>query len=138
MTQFSVGRVVFGLVTDTALAWLESYLTDRRQFVKLERHRSGSVLCDLGVPQGLVLGHLLFVTYVSPFSNIITSAGLGFHQYADDTQIYFAMRHATICQDIDTLRTCTERLCCLFLNNAVAESVETMLELFFRLCEIRA
>ena len=52
-------------------------------------------------------------------SDIVTSAGLGFYQYADDTQIYFAMRHATASQDIDTLRICTERLRCWFLNNGL-------------------
>src|SRR5208282_2736316 len=81
--------------------------------------RSGSVLCDLGVPQGSVLGPLLFITYVSPVSDIVTSAGLGSHQYADDTQLYFAMRHATASHDIDTLRICTERLRCWFLNNGL-------------------
>ena len=66
-----------------------------------------------------MLGPLLFVTYVSPVSDIVTSAGLSFHQYADDTQIYFAMRHATASQDIDTLRICIERLHCWFFNNGL-------------------
>jgi hypothetical protein len=75
------------------------------------------VSCDLGAPGGLVFEPLLLVTYASPVSDIITSAGFGFHQYADDTQIYFAMRSAKVNQDFDALRICTERLCYWFLSN---------------------
>ena len=66
-----------------------------------------------------MLGPLLFVTYVSPVSEIVTSAGLGFHQYADDTQIYFAMRSASIQQDLEVLRVFTDRLRCWFLTNGL-------------------
>jgi exonuclease III len=110
--------VEFG-VRGTALAWIKSYLSDRQQFVKIGRHRSRSVSYNLGVPQGSVLGPLLFVTYVSPVGDIVTSAGLGFHQYADDTQIYFAMKPATVSQQLDVLSTTTERLRYWFLSNGL-------------------
>ena len=103
----------------TALAWIKSYLSDRRQFVKIGRHQSKSVSYNLGVPQGSVLGPLLFITYVSPVSDIVTSAGLGFHQYADDTQIHFALNPATVIQDLDVLRIVTGRLHYWFLKNGL-------------------
>jgi len=43
-----------------ALSWLQSYLTDCSQFVKLGRHCLKTVTCSSGVPQGSVLGLLLF------------------------------------------------------------------------------
>ena len=79
-------EVEFG-VEGKALSWLQSYLTDRCQFVKLGRHCSRTVTCSSGVPQGSVLGPLLFVVYVSPVGDLIKSHGVSHHQYADDTQL---------------------------------------------------
>jgi len=68
-------EIEFG-VEGIALSWLQSYLTDRSQFVKLGRHCSKTVICSSGVPQGSVLGPVLFVIYVSPVSDLITSHGV--------------------------------------------------------------
>ena len=45
------------------LDWLRSYLADRAQFVKMGQHQSDTVALDVGVPQGSVLGPLLFAVY---------------------------------------------------------------------------
>ena len=59
----------FGISDDT-LFWLQSYLTNRTSSVRIGRHCSSSVTCTTGVPQGSVLGPLLFTAYVSPIAGI--------------------------------------------------------------------
>ena len=75
-------------VTGDALLWLRSYLQGRKQAV-----RCGEILspaCDLscGVPQGSVLGPLLFLIYTASLHQVIERHGLCNHCYADDSEIY--------------------------------------------------
>ena len=58
-------RDEFG-VSGAPLRWLQSYLTDRCNYVKLGRHCSSAVQCSAGVPHSSVLGPILFAAYISP------------------------------------------------------------------------
>ena len=72
--------------------WVDSYLNDRNQYVRVGDSVSSSVSCHYGVPQGSVLGPLLFTIYTSPVANVIPSFRNVHHaQYADDTQLYIAL-----------------------------------------------
>ena len=66
--------------------WLSSYLTDRLQKTKINGLISGSEPVVCGVPQGSILGPLLFLLYVNDLPKCITSSSIKL--YADDTVIY--------------------------------------------------
>ena len=77
-----------------ALFWFLSYLSGRRQFVKVNDMSSTSYLIEQGVPQGSVLGPILYSLYVSPLGDIARNHGLSFHCYEDDTQFFTSFNSA--------------------------------------------
>ena len=89
-----------------ALAWFKSYLCGRHQKIKINKSFSDSSLLEHGVPQGSVLGPLLFSLYTAPLSTIISSYGLSHHFYADDTQIYISLTGDTATESLKMLQSC--------------------------------
>ena len=79
-------------ISGLPLTWLESYLADQDQFVRIEGDSSRKLPCEFGVLQGSVLGPMLFTLYVSPVGDVIERLGLHHHQYADDTQLYVSFK----------------------------------------------
>ena len=96
----------FGL-GGTALRCFASYLRNRCQAIKI-----GSTLSELsnliyGVPQGSVLGPLLFSLYTTPLSKIIRlHPHIKFHFYADDTQLYIHLSHNNASSALAKLNAC--------------------------------
>ena len=86
-------RHTFG-VSGPALNWIASYLVGRKQSVRVGQQQSPNVDCEYGVPQGSVLGPLLFALYMSPVARVIASFVIDHAQYADDTQLYVALNDA--------------------------------------------
>ena len=76
-------------IKDRALSWLESYIKGRTQSVHFSGEETPPRLVTCGVPQGSVLGPLLFVLHTADVERIIKAHGLLHHCYADDTQLYF-------------------------------------------------
>ncbi|XP_067687005.1 uncharacterized protein [Haliotis asinina] len=76
----------YGL-NDTVLEWCSSYLTDRKQFVQINKAMSRSEVLACGVAQGSVLGPILFTMYTRPLGHLISEKHVAHHFYADDRQL---------------------------------------------------
>jgi hypothetical protein len=100
-----------------ALRWLRSFVTARTHYVGVGAARSKSVTCPSGVPQGSVLGPLLFAMYITPIGNIVAAHRLHYHQYADDTQLYMTLRPGI--DTIDTVSQCVADVSRWFLENGM-------------------
>ena len=61
---------VFG-IQDTDLSWFKSYLTDRQQIVSVNGRQSKAFQLLCGVPQGSVLGLILFIMYTQSLTHVI-------------------------------------------------------------------
>ena len=102
---------------DLALKWLASYLADRRQCVPIRSAVSvDSQLC-FGVPQGSVLGPVLFSMYVAPVEDIVLSHGLRRMFYADDSQIYLTKRLGNRNVSIGKIEDCISHIIGWYPNN---------------------
>jgi len=78
-------QTTFG-INDVAHRWIRSYLTGWTQCVRHGHKKSSVTRLTCGVPQGSVLGPILFVLYTVDLIPLIESHGLSAHLYADDTQ----------------------------------------------------
>ena len=75
-------------VRGRAYSWVKSYLSLRTQAVEIGEAMSETVHLHCGVPQGIVLGPLLFNIYCIDLADVFRDHSVHYHMYADDTQLY--------------------------------------------------
>ena len=75
-------------VCDESLPWFKNYFTGRKQFVHIDSHTSEELAITSGVPQGSILGPLLFIVYINALPLCVKLCSVD--MYADDTVLYLA------------------------------------------------
>ena len=82
-----LSKIKYYEVSGTPLALVKSYLTNRYQYVYFENCKSELLEIKAGIPQGSILGPLIFSILINDIVNL--SNKFSFFMYADDTTIYF-------------------------------------------------
>lgn len=106
--------------------WLRSYLSDRKQFVRMKECSSSINTINIGVPQGSILGPILFLFYINDItkcSNILKTT-----LFADDTTL--SMSHSKLENAIPVVNNELEAIYKWTINNRLSvnlEKTETML-----------
>ena len=78
-----------------------------------------------GVPQGSILGPLLFTLYIAPLQDVIARHNLNSLFYADDTQLYIAIDPANQALSLTALRNCIEDVIRWNTHNMIRNNAET-------------
>ena len=97
-------------VSGPALEWFASYLSERYQYIRIGKVTSSKRQISSGVPQGSVLGPLLFIMYISPLGDVIRKHGINFHMYADDVQLYISFRPCDQMKALHELQHCLDEV----------------------------
>ena len=122
-------------IKDKALAWFKSYLADRTQFVNINGAKCDVHSASCGVPQGSVLGPILYLLYTSPLGDILRKHNMSFHFYADDSQLYTTFTYGNDVDQYSAIRrieTCiVDIMNWITLNKLKLNSDKTRLNLSF-------
>ena len=81
------------------------------QFVNINEANSTVRDLSVGVPQGSVLGPVLYLLYTAPLTKVIRSYGLDYHLYANDTQLYFAFKSVIVNAAKSRAENCISAIC---------------------------
>ena len=91
-------------IKGTALKWFRSFISGRCQKVKIDGFESEEIIIRFGVPQGSVLGPILFNIYIRSIYSSVTSKSFNIHGFADDHQIYKSFKpnneYQVLCSDL--------------------------------------
>ncbi|CAL4075314.1 unnamed protein product, partial [Meganyctiphanes norvegica] len=92
--QILIGKLEHYGIRRTALELFESYLNNRKQYVHIDNCKSKTRSISCGVPQGSVLGPLIFLIFINDLPNCSPSGK--FRIFADDTNVFFHSNKMTL------------------------------------------
>ena len=95
-------------VQSTALNWLRSYLSDRTYCVVFAGEKSSVTHIVCSVPQGSVLGPLLFILYTADLAYLAQNHGVTLDAFADDTQLHIHCEVRDVAAATESLKQCIQ------------------------------
>jgi len=95
-------------LSGSVINWFTSYLTNRHQSIVCAGSTSHPFELKTGVPQGSVLGPVLFTIYTSSLGLVLRNLGVNYHFYADDTQLYLSFNPKCESNTISTMANCVD------------------------------
>nr|CAI5854689.1 unnamed protein product [Callosobruchus analis] len=103
--------------SESSVIWFSDYLSNRTQCVKVDGSVSALRDVSKGVPQGSILGPVLFTLYVSDLNEVVKHCKM--HSYADDTQLYLSYNPAKVLEASLNLSSDLGNVCSWFNSNGL-------------------
>ena len=92
------------------LCWFKSYLSERNYSVKINCSISNGIITLFGVPQGSILGPILFLLYIAEIEAIAELYGLKIHIFADDMQLYISFQNTDVLENTSIIEHCLRHI----------------------------
>ena len=115
-------------VRGIVLSWFEDYLRNRHQYVMFKSTTSNISTIECGVPQGSILGPLLFLVYMNDIVN--ASPLLTYVLFADDTNVFYSHKDLNIL--ITTLNLELNKLSSWFKSNKLSLNINKTNCIYFK------